>query len=116
MTAGIYFVSDLVLAVTAEPFLALLRWLGRRVAFVGRMGAAFTRATDRVGLHDGNVRGPLGLILFSFSISPDLCRQCRRAGGRWPRLLCGLDPGNHQRLVFRGADGNHAVGRQRVRG
>ena len=41
-TAGLYFVSDLILAVTAEPFLALLRWLGERVAaFIGRIGRLF---------------------------------------------------------------------------
>jgi hypothetical protein len=81
MTAGLYLVSDLVLAVTAEPFLALLRWLGRRVAFIGRMGRFFTRATGSVGLSDGNVRGPLGLILFSFSISPTSGRAAAAAAG-----------------------------------
>ena len=52
-TTGLYLVSDLVLAVTAEPFLALLRWLGKRVAFVGRLGHFFSRATDSVGLSEG---------------------------------------------------------------
>jgi hypothetical protein len=81
MTAGLYLVSDLVLPLTAEPFLALVRWLGRRVAFVGRMGKFFTRATDSVGLSDGKVRGPLGLILFSFSISPTSGRAAAAAAG-----------------------------------
>ena len=81
MTAGLYLVSDLVLAVTAEPFLALLRWLGRRVAFIGRMGKLFSRATDSVGLSEGRVRGPLGLILFSFSISPTSGRAAAAAAG-----------------------------------
>jgi hypothetical protein len=81
ITAGLYLVSDLVLAVTAEPFLALLRWLGRRVAFIGRMGKFFTRATNSVGLSEGNVRGPMGLILFSFSISPTTGRAAAAAAG-----------------------------------
>jgi hypothetical protein len=81
MTAGLYFVSDLVLAVTAEPMLAGLRWLARRVAFVGRMGNFFTRATGSVGLNEGKVRGPLGLILFSFSISPTSGRAAAAAAG-----------------------------------
>src|ERR1700736_6343635 len=59
MTAGLYLVSDLVLAITAQPVLALLRWLGKRVEFIGRLGKFFTRAADTVGLHDGSVRGPL---------------------------------------------------------
>jgi hypothetical protein len=80
-TAGLYLVSDLVLAVTAEPFLALLRWLGKRVAFVGRLGHFFSRATDSVGLSEGRVRGPLGLILFSFSISPTSGRAAAAAAG-----------------------------------
>jgi hypothetical protein len=81
MTAVLYLVSDVVLAVTAEPFLALLRWLGRRVEFIGRMGKFFTRATDSVGLSDGRVRGPLGLILFSVSISPTSGRAAAAAAG-----------------------------------
>ena len=80
-TTGLYLVSDLVLAVTAEPFLALLRWLGKRVAFVGRLGHFFSRATDSVGLSEGRVRGPLGLILFSFSISPTSGRAAAAAAG-----------------------------------
>jgi hypothetical protein len=80
-TAGLYLVSDLVLAVTAEPFLALLRWLGRRVAFIGRLGQFFTRATGSVGLSEGRVRGPLGLILFSFTISPTSGRAAAAAAG-----------------------------------
>jgi hypothetical protein len=81
MTAGLYLASDLVLAVTAEPFLALLRWLARRVEIIGRMGQFFARATHGVGLNDGRVRGPLGLILFSFSISPTSGRAAAAAAG-----------------------------------
>ncbi|MDQ6674769.1 MAG: hypothetical protein M3069_29205 [Chloroflexota bacterium] len=80
-TAGVYLISDLILAMTAEPFLALLRWLGKRVAIVGRMGQLFARATDSVGLSEGRVRGPLGLILFSFSISPTSGRAAAAAAG-----------------------------------
>jgi hypothetical protein len=81
VTAGLYLVSDLLLPVTAEPFLALLRWLARRVAFVDRMGHVFSRATGSVGLNEGRVRGPLGLILFSFSISPTSGRAAAAAAG-----------------------------------
>ncbi|MGI9145065.1 MAG: hypothetical protein ACR2IK_00700, partial [Chloroflexota bacterium] len=81
LTAGLYLVSDLVLAVTAEPFLALLRWLARRVEFVGRVGQLFARATGSVGLNDGRVRGPLGLVLFSFSISPTSGHAAAAAAG-----------------------------------
>src|ERR1700694_5996681 len=62
MMAVLYFASDLVLAVTAEPMRALLSWLGRKVAFIGRLGNRLGRLTGAAGLQEGRVRGPLGLI------------------------------------------------------
>src|SRR5712692_6731042 len=44
LTAGLYFASDLVLAVTAEPMVALLRWVGRRVELIDRLGNQIGRA------------------------------------------------------------------------
>jgi hypothetical protein len=81
MTAALYLVSDLVLAVTAEPVVALLRWLAGRVAIVARMGQVLARVTGSAGLNEGRVRGPLGLILFSFSISPTTGRAAAAAAG-----------------------------------
>jgi len=80
-TAGLYLGSDLLLAVTAEPLLVLLRWAGKRVAFLGQLGHVFARATQSVGLSEGRVHGPLGLILFSFSISPTTGRAAAAAAG-----------------------------------
>src|SRR5215216_626551 len=51
-TAALYFVSDLVLPLTAEPLLALLRWLSKRIALLARMGQTLSRVTGRVGLQD----------------------------------------------------------------
>jgi hypothetical protein len=81
VTAGLYFASDLVLAVTTEPMLALLRWVGTRVAFVGRLGEQLSRLTGSAGLQEGRVRGPLGLILFSFTVSPLAGRAASVAAG-----------------------------------
>jgi hypothetical protein len=81
MTAALYFASDLVLAVTAEPMLALMRWLARRVPFIGRVGDRLARLTGAAGLQEGRVRGPLGLILLSFSISPQVGRAAGAAAG-----------------------------------
>jgi hypothetical protein len=80
-TAGLYLVSDLVLAVTMEPILAGLRWLGERVEFVGRLGNRLARFSGAAGLQGGGVRGPLGLILFSFSVSPTAGRAASEAAG-----------------------------------
>src|ERR1700694_523966 len=70
MTAALYFASDLLLPVTTEPMLALLRWLGTRVPFIGHLGNRLSRMSAGVGLQQGGVRGVLGLILVSFSVSP----------------------------------------------
>jgi hypothetical protein len=80
-TAGLYFASDLVLAVTVEPMLAGLRWLGQRVELLGRLGKILGRLTGGAGLQEGGVRGPLGLILVSFSVSPAFGRAASEAAG-----------------------------------
>jgi len=81
VTAGLYFASDLVLAVTAEPMLALLRWVGRRVPFLDRLGSRLARLTETTGLQEGGVRGPLGLILVSFTVNPLAGRAAAAAAG-----------------------------------
>jgi hypothetical protein len=80
-TAGVYFVSDLLLAVTNEPFLALLRWLSKRIEVLARVGRIFGRLTGSAGLKEGGVRGPLGLILVSFMISMTTGRAAAAASG-----------------------------------
>ena len=80
-TAGLYLASDVVLAVTMEPILTALRWLGRRVDFIGRLGTRLARFSGAAGLQGGGVRGPLGLILFSFTVSPTAGRAASEAAG-----------------------------------
>jgi hypothetical protein len=81
LTAGLYFASDLVLPITAEPVLALVRWVGKRVAFMDRLGARLARLTETTGLKEGGVRGPLGLILVSFTVNPLAGRAAAAAAG-----------------------------------
>jgi hypothetical protein len=81
VSAGLYFMSDLVLAVTAEPMVALLRWVGRHVEFVDRLGKRLGRFTETTGLKEGGVRGPLGLILVSFTVNPLAGRAAAAAAG-----------------------------------
>ena len=79
--AALYLGSDVVLALVMEPMLAFLRWLGRRVEFLGRLGNRLARFSGAAGLQGGGVRGPLGLILFSFSVSPTAGRAASEAAG-----------------------------------
>ena len=80
-TAGLYLASDVVLAFTNEPMLALLRWLSKRIEVLRRIGDIFGRLSRSVGLKDGGVHGPLGLILVSFSITLTTGRAAAAASG-----------------------------------
>jgi hypothetical protein len=81
VTAGLYLASDVVLALTMEPILALLRWLGQRVEWLGRLGTRLSKFSGAAGLQSAGVRGPLGLILFSFTVSPTAGRAASEAAG-----------------------------------
>jgi hypothetical protein len=81
LTVGLYFASDLVLAVTAEPMLAVVRWVGRHVELLNRLGKKLSRFTETTGLQEGGVRGPLGLILVSFTVNPLAGRAAAAAAG-----------------------------------
>jgi hypothetical protein len=80
-TAGVYLLSDLLLAITNEPILTLLRWLSKRIEVLARVGRAFGRLTGSAGLQEGGLRGPLGLILISFMISLTSGRAAAAASG-----------------------------------
>jgi hypothetical protein len=81
ITAGLYAGSDVILALTVEPMLILLRWLGARVAFIAALGTKLARFSGATGLNDGKVRGPLGLILFSFAVAPAPARAASETAG-----------------------------------
>jgi hypothetical protein len=81
VTIVLYFLSDVVIAFTTEPFLALLRWLSGRVPPLARAGQILGRLTGSAGLQQGGVRGPLGLILLSFTVSPTTGRAAAATAG-----------------------------------
>jgi hypothetical protein len=81
VTALLYMASDVVIAVFAEPWLAFLRWLGRHIAIVGRIGGRLSSLSGGAGLKDSGARGPLGLILVSFTTSPTMGRAATQAAG-----------------------------------
>ena len=84
VTAGLYAASDVLLAVFTEPLLQVLRWLGQRVEFIGRLGNRLARFSGAAGLQRGTVRGPTGLILFSFTVAPMPARAASEALGYGP--------------------------------
>jgi hypothetical protein len=81
ITALLYLVSDLFAAITNEPLLLLLAFLGRRFAFIGWLGQRFKALSSRVGYDAGGARGPLSLIVTSFSVSLLSGRAAAAAAG-----------------------------------
>jgi len=81
LTALLYFFSDVIMAFVSEPMVLLMRWLGRRVPMLGRLGDRLARFSGQSGLRDGGARGPLGLILLSLTFDPMAGRAAAAAAG-----------------------------------
>jgi hypothetical protein len=82
ITALLYLLSDIVLALAFEPFLRLLALAGRRVAFLARFAAALRTATARgVARFSGTGAGPVSLIMIAFGVDPMTGRAAALAGG-----------------------------------
>lgn len=80
VTAALYFVSDLILAVVFEPILLLLAWVGRHIPVIARAGAAMAEAMERTAArHIG--AGPFALVLVAFGIDPMTGRAAALASG-----------------------------------
>jgi len=80
--AGLYFVSDLILACVFEPVLRLLAAFARRTPLLARMGEAMKAAMDRsASLYGGVSAGPFTLILIAFGVDPMTGRAAAMAAG-----------------------------------
>jgi len=80
VTAALYLLSDLILAVLFEPVLLMLAAAGRRLPIVARFGAAMGQAMERAAArHIG--AGPFALILVAFGIDPMTGRAAALASG-----------------------------------
>jgi hypothetical protein len=80
VTAGLYFVSDVILAFLFEPILRVLAAIGRRIPVVARAGAAMAQAMEQAAArHVG--AGPFALVLVAFGIDPMTGRAAALASG-----------------------------------
>jgi hypothetical protein len=71
VTGGLYFVSDVILAIAFEPVLRLLVALGRKVPLLARFGAVIRNAMARNAAYIGGTgTGPMALVLISFAVDP----------------------------------------------
>lgn len=95
VTAGLYFVSDVILAFTFEPVLRGLVALGRLLPIMARVGAAMKVAMDRTAAHYGGAgAGPFMLIMIAFGVDPMTGRAAALAAGHgfvagWAVALAG---------------------------
>ncbi len=85
ITAGLYFISDVILALALEPLLYLFVQLGKKVPFLARFGAAMkvamARTTPKFG---GSGAGPFALIAVAFGVDPMTGRTAALAAGHGP--------------------------------
>jgi hypothetical protein len=82
VTAGLYLVSDLVLAVCFEPLLRGVAAVTGRVRVLARFTAALKAATVRsVAPVAGTSTGPLALVLVAFGVDPMTGRASALAAG-----------------------------------
>jgi hypothetical protein len=82
VTAVLYLVSDVILALAFEPVLQLLAWLGGKVPFLVRFSAGMKAALARnAARFSGTGAGPITLVLISFGADPMTGRASALAAG-----------------------------------
>lgn len=82
VTAGLYFISDVILAIAFEPVLRLLIVISRRVHILARFGAAISLAMERTAAHYGGATaGPFMLVMIAFGVDPMTGRAAAHAAG-----------------------------------
>jgi hypothetical protein len=82
ITAGLYFVSDVILAVFFEPILRVLVVVGRRIPLLARMAVAMQIAMQRVAAqHGGRAAGPFTLVMIAFGVDGMTGRAAALANG-----------------------------------
>jgi hypothetical protein len=81
VTAGLYFISDVVLALVFEPVLRLFVVLGRRIRVLARVGAILSSAMARNAAYFSRSAGPITLVMISFGVDPMTGRATALAAG-----------------------------------
>lgn len=82
VAAGLYFISDVMLAFAFEPVLRLFVALGKKVPFLARVAAAMKTMMDKTASHYGGVgAGPFTLVMIAFGVDPMTGRAAAMAAG-----------------------------------
>jgi hypothetical protein len=81
VVAGLYFVSDVILALAFEPLLRGFVLLARHVPFLARVGAAMKESMARSAATFAPGAGPIALIMIAFGVEPMTGRSAALAAG-----------------------------------
>ena len=94
LTAGLYLVSDIVLAFAFEPLMRGFIWFAKRSQFLTRWREAYLASVRKRGFKYGSGASPLSLIGVAFGVDPMTGRAAARAAGHgfltgWALAICG---------------------------
>lgn len=78
---GLYFVSDLLLAVVFEPIMHGLIKLAQNSPFIAAVGAEMNKNMQQTASFYGTKGGPLTLIMIAFGVDPMSGRTAAQAAG-----------------------------------
>ncbi len=82
VTAGLYLVSDVILAFAFEPVLRLVVVIGRRIPLLARLAVAMQIAMERLAAqYGGHAAGPFTLVMIAFGVDPMTGRAAALANG-----------------------------------
>jgi hypothetical protein len=84
ITAGLYLISDVILALAFEPILKLLVVCGKKLPFLARYMAAIKAVTARsvsVTCFGGTGSSPIALVMIAFGVDPMTGRATALAAG-----------------------------------
>jgi hypothetical protein len=82
VTAVLYLVSDVILALAFEPVLQFFAWLAGKIPFLARFSIAMKAAMARSAAHfSGTGAGPVTLVMISFGMDPMTGRASALAAG-----------------------------------
>jgi hypothetical protein len=78
---GLYFVSDLLLAMVFEPVMHGLFFLARRSPLVAAIGAHMNKSMQDTASFYGKTGGPFTLVMIAFGVDPMTGRTAAQAAG-----------------------------------
>ena len=92
--ALLYFLSDLVLAVTFEPLMHVFFYFAKRSPFLRRWAETYRKLMEKSGVKYSRTSGPFALVALSFGVDPMTGRAASRAIGHgffagWAMAICG---------------------------